>query len=159
VQTGQLTIVRTDPATQLIAAAAQNVALTVNMVQGSGIGQVDGSVAGGNTVKSRVRAITILSVQNLAWEVILWGKDTYNTGAIEAQFPLGQWAFATGDGTQIAGTGLYLYHVDGLDIPYVDLDASGEVHLMLVNRSAGAKSADAAGAILVQLQLEPCLGY
>jgi hypothetical protein len=158
-QSGQLTIVRTDPATQFLAACAQNAALTENLIQGSGAGQIDGSVAGGNTVRSRLRALLVMSAQNLAWEVVLWGKDTFNTGAIETQYPLAQWAFAAGDGTQIGGAGLYYYYVDGLDMPYSDLDRTGELHLMLVNRSAGAKNADAAGAVLIQLQLEPTSGW
>lgn len=157
-QVGQLVIVRTDPATQFVGALAQHAAETADLITGAAIGQVDGGLSAGKTLKSRLRALLIASVQNLAWEIVLWGKDTYNTGAIADQFPLAQWNFAVNDGAQIAGTGLYYYYVDGLDAPYVDLDHTGELHLMLINRSATGKNAGA-DQILIQLQFEPALGW
>ena len=159
-QAGRTTIVRTDPATQFIGALAQNAAETANLVQGSDIGQVDGSISAGYSVNGLIVAALILSVENLAWEVMVWGKDTYNTPTDYADlFPLGQWAFAAGDGLRTGGAGPYYYYIDGLAIPVVDLDRTGELHLMLINRSAGAKTAGAAGALLLQLFIEPTTGW
>lgn len=155
---GQLIPVRTDPATQFTAALAQNAALTLNLAQPVGTqvqgnGYVDGGLASGGSVRSRLRSIVIASVENLAWEVWLWGKDTFNASLTDPAvvYPVGRWSFTANMGLQIAGAGLWYYYIDGLDQPYVDLDKTGEVHLMLVNRSAAGKSADTAGAILVQL--------
>lgn len=162
-QRGQLITVRTDPATQLRAACAQNAALTLNLPMGSGNGYVDAGLAGGKTVKSRLQSLRIASVENLAWDVWLWRSDLFNTYAsvadLATQYVAGRYPFAEANGVQIAGTGPYYYYVDGTDEMYQDLDLTGEVHLMLVNRSAASKSADDAGAILIELNFEPCLGW
>ena len=66
-----------------------------------------------------------------------------------------RWTFVTADGIRYAGTGQYYYYIDGLDIPYLDEDNSGELHLSLVNRSAGAKSAGSGGEVVVSITMQP----
>lgn len=164
-QAGQLILVRTNPATQFRATLAQNAALTLNLTMppaGSvaGDGFVDAGLAAGSTVRGRLKAIGLISVENLAWEVWLWSRDLYQAGVLLSGTlaPLGRWSFVTGDGARIAATGAYYYYKEGLDVAYEDLDRTGEVHLMLVNRSASGKSADDAGAVQVQLAFEPTYG-
>lgn len=164
-QAGQLIAVRTDPATQFIGALAQNAAATVNLAQAqagqdSGDGYLDGGLVSAS-LQARLRSLLIQSRENLAWEVWLWGKDTFNASLTDPaqNFPLGRWAFTAAMGVQIAGAGLWYYYIDGLDQAYVDLDRTGELHLMLVNRSAAAKSAGADGAVCLQLNFENTLGW
>jgi hypothetical protein len=165
-QSGQLISVRTNPATQFLGALAQNAALTLNLtmpITGAiqADGYVDAGLAAGNAVRSRLRSIWIASMENLAWEVWLWASDAFAASPTNPAlvFPLGRWTFVANDGVRIGGTGLYYYYIEGLDHAYADFDDTGEIHLMLVNRSAAAKSADAAGAILIQMQFEPTGNY
>ncbi|MDD1678036.1 MAG: hypothetical protein LUO93_02470 [Methanomicrobiales archaeon] len=164
-QAGALTLVSTDPATQFTAALAQNAYDTVSLEAGEGIpeklGFVDQGIGAGRTVASRLRAIAVISKENLAWEIWLWGQGTFNaSGSDPAKvFPLGRWAFGAADGVQLAGTGLYYYYSDANDHPYVDLDRKGKIHLMLVNRSVTGKSAGATGAMRIQLALEATMGW
>ena len=164
-QAGQIILVRTNPATQFTGTLAQNAAATVSLATmlpaGTiiGDGYVDGGLGAGLTVRARLRGLTIVSMENLAWEVWLWAKDTFNTFSVLGDLmPLGRWSFAAGDGVQIAGTGPYYYYVDGNDQPYIDALRKGEINLMLVNRSITGKSAGDPGAILLQLAFEPTYG-
>ncbi len=164
-QAGQLILVRTNPATQLRGSLAQNAALTLDIpmvtTQADGDGYVTAGLAAGRTVRGKLKAISIWSVENLLWEVWLWGRDTYNTPTVVSGglAPLGRWAFPNlTDGVRIAAAGAYFYYKEGLDVAYEDMDSTSEVHLMLINRSAGAKSADDAGAIQLQLAFEPTYG-
>src|SRR5689334_11656713 len=115
-QIGQLILVRTNPATQFIAGLAQNAADTVNLVQppagqSAGDGFADPGLAGSPAARFRARGITIASVQNLAWEISLWGTSTFNASPTDPtlSYLLGRWAFAAADGLEIGGTGLYYY--------------------------------------------------
>ena len=160
-QTGQIVLVRTNPATQFTTALAQNAKDTEDMVIGSAVGQVDAGVAAGLGVKSRLKHLTVVSVQNLAWEVWLWRTDAYDVSLTNPAlvFPAGRWAFLTTDAVRIGAAGLYYYYIEGTDQFYEDHDNTGEVHLMLVNRSATAKGVAGAGLIAIELGLEPCLGW
>lgn len=163
-QLGRVILVRTDAATQFRGALAQNASATENLAMPTGVGQTDGyfdaGIAAGLSATSRIRSLAVVALDNLAWEVVLWGKDTFTTYTdLNDLVRLGSYAFQVGDGKQINGAGPYYYFVSGLDIPYVDFDKTGELHLMLVNRSAGAKTAGDAGALFVQLGVEPSLGW
>lgn len=160
-QAGQLINVRTNAATQFIAAQAQNAEATLDLGPApagtpDGDGYVDQGL-GATSVASRLRAILVQSVQNLQWELWLWADNLYRTPAIGGQHPLGIWNFAVANGF-LGADGLYTYYVDGLDVPYYDLLAKGQIHLMLINRSATTKPAGAGGAVQVQLTLEPTYG-
>ena len=172
-QVGTIQRVRTDKDVQFIAAIAQNAADTANVVPPQSLG------AGGHC-RSIIRGMSIVSDQQLAWEVQFYSQNTFNTNAADLdQVPfLGKWGFQAADGTQIAGAGPYLYYIDGLYIPYhcTDFDYSangvaghgkiingvaqpeGQIHIMLVNRSATGKNAGATGEIVIQLYCEPSQG-
>lgn len=162
-QNGNIEWAATDPATQFRDTLAQNAALYLDLL-------LPQSVTAGRTARSRIHMISIESVENLAWE--LWFFRRARTGAEtigDSQFQ-GKWTFATGDAVRIGGAGLYYYYIDGLDIPYEvtdvlpdgqpdDADQRRFLHMALINRSAAGKSAGDAGAIRVQVHLEPTLGW
>lgn len=118
------------------------------------------AISAGLHCRSRLRAIALISDQNLNWEIFLWGRDTFGDPAdFDLNSFIGRWRFDQGDGVQIAGAGPFYYYVDGLDVPYEDLDNSGELHISLVNRHATAKNAGATGEIVLKLVFDPTLGW
>lgn len=161
-QQGSINRVRTDKDTQFTGALAQNAIAYENVVP-------SGSIAAGGHCRSRLHSISILSDQNLAWEVQLYATNRFdqdNSDLDTVPF-LGKWSFQAGDGVQNAGAGPYIYYIDGLDIPYhcTDFDdhstfvagvkrPQGQIHVALVNRSATAKNAGATGEIVIQLGFE-----
>lgn len=162
-QAGQLVLVRTNPATQFIAALAQNAVgeLTMAMpvgAQQAGAGFVDGALGGGGTCRGRLRSITIASVEGLDWTVWFWGNSTFSDASPALAQLLGFAALPVAGAKRIAGAGLYYYFLGGLDIPIVDLEKVGQLYLGLQPTSAG-KSAAGAGAIALQLAVEPTLGW
>ena len=119
--------------------------------------------------RSMLRAIAIQSVQNLDWELLIFKMYNGGTpqsippgGTIDSVVFAGKYRFFAADGVQIAGAGVYFYYIDGLEIPYHDLDsvnASGLstppfFNAVLVNRSVTGKSAGDAGAVVLRLSLE-----
>ena len=152
----QVFTVRSDKDTHFTGEIVQHAGEKENLV-------MPGSLGG----RSRIVGVRIISDENLAWEPNIFGSDAFEGGAPGADLDtdsfLGRHAFAVGDGLQIAATGPYYYFVSDLDIPYRDGDhpgpsgvsASPELHVWLVNRSAGAKTAGAAGEIMVEFLLVP----
>lgn len=117
-------------------------------------------LAAGRTVRSRLKSIRILSVQLLPWEVQLFHRATGIGGSvIDTESFVGTWSFPgsgnIGDGSRATSDTFYYYYIDGLDVPYEDLDVTGKVHVRLVNRHAAtAKIAGADGAIAIELGFE-----
>lgn len=130
-----------------------------------------------------IRAVSIVSLENLAWEVQLFSKAV-NSGATFATDQFNAvWQFGpllagppASPGypyTPVGGTLSPFYHqyVDGNWMPYVDMDQvlrsnpnanvplgqgssnaeprNARLHCRLINRSAGAKTAGALGALQV----------
>lgn len=157
--------VRTTSTVQWTAAIAQNAAVNANIAVPAGLSGMNGQV------ECILRGLTIVSKEQLAWELAFYTSDLFAGSSIDTDTYIGSWAFAAsgtaGDGEQIAATGDFLYYIDGLEIPLWDTDldvitagldataGSGELHVRLVNRSAAAKTANAAGAIAVTFWLEP----
>jgi len=135
--------VRTSSSVEFTDALITNAAENENIVLPSALSGV-----GGNATNI-VRAIQIVATENLAYELDFYGTDAFNSATPNLNRFLGLWAFAASDGTRVAGTGLYRYYIDGLDIPLWDYDKTGEMHVALVNRSAAAKTAGAGGALTV----------
>lgn len=162
-QAGQLVVVRTDPATQFVDAIVQNAMaeLTLTMPQPgdvAGPGFVDGALAAGGSVRSRIKAINIISVESLDWTVWLWGNSDFADANPGNAFLLGFAALAAASAKRIGAAGLYYYTLTGLDLAYEDLLGLGQIYLGLQPTSAG-KSAGAAGSVVVQLVCEPTLGW
>lgn len=126
-----------------------------------------------------VRAITIVSVQNLAWELWAFSRasnlgGTFPTDNFIAmhQFPVLVVGPPASAGWPVSVEGAspadpyYRQYVDGLAWPCYDLDqmeanagADGpslaHLHVRLVNRSTDAKLAGASGAVQVTFHVEP----
>jgi len=150
----------TDPLTQFRGTIAQNAGVDLDLAM-SGAATVPNptALAGVNgDCRGSLKSLTIVSVENLAWELILWEKAAHGTAVLGSVRFIGRWTFIAGDAVRVAGAGDYYYYIDGLDVPIVDADNTGKLHLTLINRSAAGKSANDAGAIQVRGRIVP-LGY
>lgn len=134
-------LVRTDKDTHFTGALAQNAS-------------EDENIAGLNANAGRIRSVIVLSDENLDWEIQFYSKDTFRNADADLDALLERVVFVAADGKQDGGTGLYRYAFTGLDIPYQDLDATSELHISLVNRSAAGKSAGASGEVVVLVGFE-----
>lgn len=166
-QQGSIVRVRSDKDTDFTGAIAQNAQESENLVPPAALGA-------GGPCRSRLHSISIISKENLDWELWFFSTDdfaTNNAADIDQVGFLGKWAFIAADATRIAATGAYFYYIDGLDIAYhcTDFDEhatlvagakrpQGQVHVMLINRSAAGKSAGANGELVIQLGFEPTEG-
>ena len=140
--------VRTDKDVEFTGAIAQNASEEENVVLPVTLKGINGNA------RIRLKGMHIISDENLDWEVWLFGNDLFQESNIDNDRFLGRWSFVAADGLRIAGTGAYYYAIDGLDVEYVDLDNSGEIHVALVNRSAAGKTAGAAGEIVIEFVFE-----
>ena len=108
----------------------------------------------------RVTAMSIISVQNLSWELWLFGSSAFQNADFAVDQFLGMWGFNAADARRVnsGSYAQYYYYIDGLNIPYVDRSASATIlpalHTMLVNRSVASKITGALGAITVQATIE-----
>lgn len=122
-----------------------------------------------------IRAITVVSKENLDWELWLFRKAASVVGstATFATDPfVGIWQFnALPAGppaapgytvTPAAGGGanpFFHYYIDGNMLPYVDEDNPGvgeaKLHCRLVNRNASAKTAGTNGQLQVTFYVSP----
>lgn len=138
----------TNPATQFRGTLAQNAGADLDLLLPPTLQGIGGTAWGS------LRSLTIASIQNLAWELWIWTSATHSTltAGVTASGTnwLGRWTFAAADAVQEAGTGDFVYYIDGLDIPYHDDDAAGKLHMTLINRSAAGKLANDAGAVQVK---------
>lgn len=147
----------TDPSAQFRGALTTGSGADLDLVLPSSLKGINGNA------RAQLRSLTIISIQNLAWELWLWGSTTHTTltaGVTSAgSNVIGRWTFAATDAVQDNNTGDFVYYIDGLDVPYVDLDNSGKLHLTLINRSVTSKLANDAGAIQVRGRLDqPLVG-
>jgi len=137
---------QTDPSTQFRAALAQNAKIDLDLLLPGTLQGVSGDTRGA------LKSLTIVSIENLAWELWLWRSATRKTltaGVVSAgSNVIGRWSFAAADGIQDI-SGDFIYYIDGLDVPIVDDDKSGKLHLSLVNRSVATKTANDGGAVQV----------
>lgn len=151
--------VRTDKDVEFTGAILQNAAEEENIVLSSGLSGMNGQA------ELILRGITIISDQNLAWELQFFSSDLFQESNLDLDTFIARWSFAAADGVQIGATGTYEYYIDGLEIPLWDDDrvavtnagvtGTGELHVALVNRSATSKIAGATGEIVVTFWVEP----
>lgn len=132
---GIIVNVRSNSKTQFTDALVQNAEERENLTPVA-------ALSAGLTCRSVLRTITILSLQNLSYEVNLWKSANFAVDSdLDTNSFIGKWLFTAGDGTQIAGTGTYYYYIDGLFQPYHDTDTQGQIHVSLINRDTTAKVA------------------
>lgn len=113
---------------------------------------------GGKYVTGKIGHITVLSVENLAWEVTLYKDKRVSAGAVDDDTYIGGKAFAVADAARLATTattlaGLFRYSASGLGIDYRSPD--GNIYVGLVNRSTATKTSGAGGAVIVELGFDP----
>lgn len=140
-------LLATVAATHFRGTLAQHAAAELNLdVKSAGLGL---------HAECRIKAVRIVSVQQLSWEVWLCGRATFtHLTNPDADSFLGSWTFVQQSGLQRGGAGLYHYYVDGNDIEYLDADNTSTLHLVLINRSSGGKLADDAGAVKIEFEVE-----
>lgn len=112
--------------------------------------KADSSFGGGGSSRGIVVATSILSSQNLAWDLWFYDRRAGRSPDPNADGFLGYWGFVATDAKQVTSPAhgdSYYYHINGLQIPILDDGFAGEVHVGLVNRSATPKDAyEAKGA-------------
>lgn len=110
-----------------------------------------------------IRAIEYLAMEAVGLEFDFFGSSVGPTANVDTDNFIARYQFASANGVQYAGAGLYRFYVDGLAIPYYDLDTANSVtpptlHVGVQNVDTVAKSAGAPGAIACTFWLEPNLG-
>lgn len=147
--------VRTDSAVHFLGACAAGAALVENLAKAT---YVPEGLAAGNHCRSRVRAVRMICTEAISWTVQFFRKATGIGGAvIDAETFLGQIALELPN--KATGDTLYVAVANNLDIPYVDDDAAGKIHVRIINTTAAtAKSANAAGAVVLEMDFEPTQG-
>lgn len=163
-QIGNTYRVRTISTTHFLGAAATNAAL-VEDVDVAALtnkpGAAGAGLSAGKHMRCRVHGLRISSVQNLAWELEFWGAKVAGTpggAVIDTEYFFGKFAFLAADGTRATGDTFFHYYVPVLELCYCDIDMTGLFHLRLINRDAVAKLANAAGGIVIELEVEPTQG-
>lgn len=105
-----------------------------------------------------IESIGLISVQNLAWDIIFYGSDVQYT-TIDLDTFIAKQSFLPADAVNFTGQALYYYGLDGLSIPYRDIDVDGstqaELHVTIVNRSAAAKNAGVTGGLVLIVGIRP----
>lgn len=158
-QLGQIIDLATDPAVDFLDAIAGTDQILEDIL-------FDLSICGTPTARCRIVGLTIVSTQNLDWQVWLWNKAAGPGAGIAENSFIGYWGFVAANAVQsgIAGDSLYYYFIPGLDIYYVDedgLDArdpndpAGRFHIGL--KGAG-KNQGAGGAIKIIFHVDPTHG-
>ena len=107
-----------------------------------------------------IRALKILTMENFGPELNFFASAAGFTTDPATDYALARFGFVSSMGEQLGGSGLWRYYVDGLAIPYVDLDTvntnnAPTLHAILQNISGTAKTAGAPGAIMLTVWVEP----
>lgn len=138
----------------LDALAAAAVTLTPPFVGGP-INNINGVPPIGSR-RYLIRAISWTAVQNVGLEFDFFSR------AANGDF-LSRFQFASVNGVQYNSAGVFNYYIDGLALPYFDLDTINSVspptlHVGVQNIDTVAKSAGAPGQINATFWLEPQQG-
>jgi hypothetical protein len=111
-----------------------------------------------------IRAIEVLATQNFGPEVNIFGSAAGPTLNVDTDSFIARFGFTSALGEQIGGANLWRYYIDGLAIPYEDLDTKASntpptIHVLLQNIDTVAKSAGSPGAISVIIWVELMKAY
>lgn len=159
-QSGRLIRVRTDKDVQFTAALATGVGLQATLAAATQPAGYPTPLAA--RMRAILRAIKILSKENLDWEVWLFGTSSFATTDADTEVFLGRWSFIAADGIRatigVTTDTYYHYYIDGLQVVLTDASHLGNIYIRLVNRSVASKSAGANGEIVIELVLEPTQG-
>lgn len=120
----------------------------------------DANLAGLPMNKVMIKKVTLQAKENLDFIVIFWATNGFDDTDLDLD-KLEDWVRFNLAGTsgvdvlRIAGANQYYGAVSGLNIPYEDEDRTNTLHASLLNLSAGAKTAGAAGEVVVEVTVEP----
>jgi len=134
---------KTDKDVSFIGAIAQNAVEYADVALPSALSGV------GGRARMRLTQVSIIATESLDYELLLFSGVAHATSDPDTNTFLGLVSFTAAASKRIAAAGLYYYYVSGLDLPYNDDDATGKLHVGLVNRSAASKTAGAGGAMAV----------
>ena len=102
-----------------------------------------------------IETISIISKENREWDVYLFTKSGFSNADLDLDNFLTVVKFTEVSGNQIATAGSFYYSQALLAIAYKDLDATSKLHISLVNRGIGTKTAGAAGEIILLFGVRP----
>ncbi len=103
-----------------------------------------------------VTGVELQSDQQLIYKLLFWGKDTFNNADLDIDVFSGDIDLdLTTEGFQIGGANQYYMSVNNFLLPYMDLDSTNELHVSLMNMSAGAKNAGATGEVVLKIYYIP----
>lgn len=108
--------------------------------------------------RAEILNISLESKENLDWEVQFYATDGHaDTSDLDVDSYITSILFPATDGKRNAGTGQWKYDANPAHVPFIyhDEDNSSEYHITLVNRSAAAKTAGAAGQAVVKIHANP----
>lgn len=105
--------------------------------------------------KVKITGVVILSDQQLDYRVILFSTDGFADADLDVDSLFNEVELdLLSYGWRIADTGKYCMVVTGLDIDYIDDDASKELHVALQNLSSTSKTAGADGEVILRFIYE-----
>lgn len=105
--------------------------------------------------KVTITGVVILSDQQLNYRVILYSTDAFANTDLDVDALFNEVEFdLPGYGWRIAGTGKYCMVITGLEIDYIDEDATKELHVALQNLSATGKTAGGDGEVVLRFTYE-----
>ncbi len=96
--------------------------------------------------------IMIEAVENLAFYLLFWSTDGFDDTDLDIDSFLGFVDLdIVNNGFRIAGANQYFLNVTDVNLNYVDTDATNELHVSLLCRTAAGKTAGAAGEVKLQI--------
>lgn len=103
-------------------------------------------------VSVEINRVTVLSDQNLNWDVMLFRNNTSQPNADADLDAMVHWvSFTDGDAVQVTDTAdVYRYSLSELNLKYTP--DNRVFHVGLVNRSAASKNPGASGEVVIELQ-------
>lgn len=144
-QLGRLLTVATNPATQFTSVINQNAGEYLGL-------DVRGALGG--KARGRVLRVVLRTAEAKDWQLFFFGTSVHNS-AIATNRYLGRVAFTAAEGLQIGGAGAFLYD-KAADIPVLDFNETGRLHLVLVNRSTATLGG--ANTISLECWVDPTQG-
>lgn len=136
--------IRSDKDTHFTGALAQDAVEHENISLGNALVGVN---------ECLIEGVSLLSDENLEWDVFFWTKDTNANADLDLDTFLDYVNFPAKFGKQLGGSGAYYYSATNLGIPYRDDDGSEKLHISLCNRSTASKTAGANGEVVIVVML------